>query len=120
MASGVRRPVVVFGFFSGDVIGDMSTTNRRIIVWGAATEAGVQRSNAARRIPLLGRRDNVETLRKRYSEVTQLAARLIDECRRLRSDNDDLRGSAEIWIRLYEQQLERANTLQAESRSVKL
>jgi hypothetical protein len=92
----------------------MSATNRRIIVWGAGADQSSSATAAGRVLPLR-RQDTVETLRKRYSEVTQLAARLIEECRRLRSDNDDLRGSAEIWIRMYERQLERANTLDARS-----
>jgi hypothetical protein len=36
-------------------------------------------------------------------------ALLIDEIRRLRDENQDLRDSANIWIRLYERQLGRAN-----------
>lgn len=102
----------LFGSGLDDVIGDMSATNRRIIVWGAASEQGATGATDPRRIPLLRRRETQEGLRRRYSELTQLAARLIDECRRLRSDNEDLRGSAEIWIRLYERQLERANALE--------
>lgn len=94
----------------------MSATNRRIIVWGAATETNPQGNGAVGRVSLLRRRESQETLRQRYSEVTQLAARLIEECRRLRSDNDDLRASAEIWIRLYERQLERANGLEETTR----
>jgi hypothetical protein len=90
----------------------MSATNRRIIVWGTATEQASEGNSVRARMPHLRRRDNVETLRKRYSELTALAARLIDECRRLRSDNDDLRGSAEIWIQMYERQLARANGLE--------
>jgi hypothetical protein len=90
----------------------MSATNRRIIVWGAASESSAQGTSVASTVPLLRRRNELEHLRQRYSEVTQLAAQLIDECRRLRSDNDDLRGSAEVWIRMYERQLERANILE--------
>ena len=92
----------------------MSATNRRIIVWGTATEQASGESGVRVRMPLPRRRDNVENLRERYSELTALAARLIDECRRLRSDNDDLRGSAEIWIEMYERQLARANALEKE------
>lgn len=94
----------------------MSATIRRIIVWGNATEDTTQGGQIARRNPLLRRPNRVDNLGKRYSELTSLAARLIDECRRLRSDNDDLRGSAELWIRMYERQLERANALEAELR----
>lgn len=107
--------LAVFGSPSGDVIEGMSVTNRRIIVWGAGTEQAVQGANGQRRVGPVRQRDTVQNLRQRYSELTALASRLIDECRRLRADNDDLRGSAEIWIRLYERQLERANALEAAS-----
>jgi hypothetical protein len=46
------------------------------------------------------------------SEGDRLAAenaRLHREMERLQQDNCDLRASAEIWIRLYEKQLSRAN-----------
>jgi len=36
-------------------------------------------------------------------------ARLRREIDRLQQENDDLRASAEIWIRMYERQLTRAN-----------
>jgi hypothetical protein len=105
----------MFGLRIFSVIEDMSVTNRRIIVWGTGSEQAVHTGNGQRRIPALRSRDTVQNLRQRYSELTALAARLVDECRRLRADNDDLRGSAEIWIRLYERQLERANALEAAS-----
>jgi hypothetical protein len=38
-------------------------------------------------------------------------ARLRRELERLQQENDDLRKSADIWIRLYERQLARAKTL---------
>lgn len=99
------------------VIQDMSATFRRIIVWGSATEDTTEGAQVPPgRNPLLRRPNRVDNLGKRYSELTSLAARLIDECRRLRGDNDDLRGSAEVWIRMYERQLERANALEAELR----
>jgi hypothetical protein len=94
----------------------MSATNRQIIIWGKGAGEAPPDNTVGRQVSLLRRRDEVETLRKRYSEVTSLAARLIEECRRLRADNEDLRGSAEIWIGMYERQLERANTLEEQSR----
>jgi len=114
--SGSQEPPL-FGFLPRDVIGDMSAPNRRIIIWGAATEQTAEGGRVRGRIPLFPRRDDAENLKKRYSELTSLAARLIEECRRLRSDNDDLRGSSEIWIRMYERQLERANALEMEARA---
>jgi hypothetical protein len=38
-------------------------------------------------------------------------ARLRRELEQLQQENDDLRKSADIWIRLYERQLARAKTL---------
>lgn len=95
----------------------MSATNRRIIVWGAGIRQAAQGGNGLRKPPVVRQGDTIQQLRKRYSEVTALAARLVEECRRLRADNDDLRGSAEIWIRLYERQLDRANGLETSLRT---
>ena len=39
--------------------------------------------------------------------------RLMREIERLTEENDDLRKSAEIWIRMYERQLARANHVNA-------
>ena len=39
--------------------------------------------------------------------------RLMREIERLTEENDDLRKSAEIWIRMYERQLARANHVDA-------
>ena len=94
----------------------MSVTNRRIIVWGTGAGEAAQGGNGLRKPPVVGQGDTIRQLRQRYSELTALAARLVDECRRLRADNDDLRGSAEIWIRLYERQLDRANDLETSLR----
>ncbi len=95
----------------------MSATNRQIIVWGDAAERAVEGRTPTEQIRPLRQRNEVDSLRKRYSEVTALAARLVEECRRLRGDNNDLRGSAEIWIRMYERQLERANSLERRASS---
>ena len=40
-------------------------------------------------------------------------AHLAGEVQRLREENESLRACAEIWIGLYERQLERANAAQA-------
>ena len=45
-------------------------------------------------------------------ETEQENARLRTEIQRLRQDNDDLRASAQWWIRLYESALQRANSLE--------
>lgn len=47
------------------------------------------------------------TCRREIQRLTMENARLAVELERLRGLNDDLRGSAEIWIRLYEAQLVR-------------
>jgi hypothetical protein len=94
----------------------MSASNSNIIVWEKPMERTAQAQTATGRGHALRLRDEVEILKTRYSEVASLAAQLIDECRRLRADNEDLRGSAEIWIALYEHQLERANSLEKRTR----
>ena len=45
----------------------------------------------------------------RQSFSTAEVARLTIEIERLREENEALRESAEIWIRMYENQLSRAN-----------
>lgn len=105
----MREAAGAFGSAPGGVDTGMSATRHNIIVWGTEPGEGprtVRHPQGLQYGPPDGR------LRKRYSEVTGLAARLIDECRRLRAENDDLRASAEIWIRWYERQLARANRLE--------
>jgi hypothetical protein len=46
-----------------------------------------------------------------YDRFAAENARLRRELDRLEQENDDLRKSADIWIRLYERQLARAKTL---------
>ncbi len=59
----------------------------------------VTRASGEFRVPSVGQ--NVE------HENTRLRR----ELERLQQENDDLRKSADIWIRLYERQLGRAKTL---------
>ncbi|HEY7059356.1 MAG TPA: hypothetical protein VH458_22635 [Vicinamibacterales bacterium] len=47
--------------------------------------------------------------RREIQRLTLENARLAVEVEQLRGLNDDLRGSAEIWIRLYEAQLSGKN-----------
>jgi predicted RNase H-like nuclease (RuvC/YqgF family) len=50
-----------------------------------------------------------------HGEIQRLTvenSRLSGELERLRAAHDDLRGSAEVWIRLYEAQLQRTRTLE--------
>jgi hypothetical protein len=48
-------------------------------------------------------------LRRECEDVGAETARLGTEIERLRQENAALRASAEIWIRMYESQLARAN-----------
>ena len=50
-----------------------------------------------------------EGLRRELVTLDAENARLAEEIKRLRDENQDLRDSAAIWIRLYERQLGRAN-----------
>jgi hypothetical protein len=54
----------------------------------------------------LAEADRLQTERERLSEEN---VRLAREIARLTQENEALRESAEIWIRMYENQLERAN-----------
>lgn len=67
---------------------------------------------ALKRVETLREREEMEHLSRRYHELTTIAARMIEECWRLQTDNEDLRASAKIWIRMYEQQVERTNALE--------
>jgi hypothetical protein len=50
-----------------------------------------------------------ERVRRELLKLDAENARLAEEIKRLRDENQDLRDSAAIWIRLYERQLGRAN-----------
>ena len=50
-----------------------------------------------------------ERLRRELVKLDADNARLAAEIRRLREENQDLTRAAELWIRLYERQLARAN-----------
>ena len=50
-----------------------------------------------------------ERLRRELLKLDADNARLAAEVRRLREENQDLKRAAELWIRLYERQLARAN-----------
>ena len=50
-----------------------------------------------------------ESLRRELAARNADNARLAAEVRRLQEENQDLRDAANIWIRLYERQLARAN-----------
>jgi regulator of replication initiation timing len=52
--------------------------------------------------------EELQGLNRRYDELTAIAVQLVEECARLRAENDDLRASAEIWIKMYEHQADRA------------
>ena len=50
-----------------------------------------------------------EVLRRALLTLDAENARMAAEIKRLRDENQELRDSAAIWIRLYERQLDRAN-----------
>jgi len=50
-----------------------------------------------------------ERLRHELIKLDADNARLAAEVRRLHQENQDLKKAAELWIRLYERQLARAN-----------
>jgi predicted RNase H-like nuclease (RuvC/YqgF family) len=50
--------------------------------------------------------------RREIQRLNMENGRLASELEQLRALNDDLRGSAEIWIRLYEAQLTRTRRLE--------
>ena len=59
--------------------------------------------------------DEQDRLRGELADLAADRARLETEIRRLQEENQDLRDAAELWIRLYERQLTRAN--EAEERA---
>jgi hypothetical protein len=53
--------------------------------------------------------DEQGSLRRELAALDGDNARLASEVRRLQEENQDLRDAANLWIRLYERQLARAN-----------
>jgi HAMP domain-containing protein len=51
-----------------------------------------------------------EHLRRKTAALTDEIGQLTQEIQRLRQENRDLRDAAAIWIRMYENQLSRANS----------
>ncbi|HET7619141.1 MAG TPA: hypothetical protein VFK20_11575 [Vicinamibacterales bacterium] len=100
----------------------MNGTKRDVIVWGEyATRRPARRpdrTRAATAVSVFPQKSSdpeeaayAGALARRYREMTELAVNLLDECRRLQQDNDDLRRSAEQWVDLYQRQLDRGNAL---------
>jgi len=56
--------------------------------------------------------DEHRACRREIQRLTNENVRLAGELERLRAAHDDLRGSAEVWIRLYEAQLQRTRSLE--------
>ncbi len=105
----------MFGFRSEAVIESMSGTNPGVSLWGVGTARGLGDESGMTSLGRVREPDVAEKLgerAKRYVDLTAFAASLFDECRRLKAENEDLHASAAIWIRLYEQQLERAKALE--------
>lgn len=64
----------------------------------------------------LGEQDR---LRRELMDVDTENTRLAAEICRLQEENQDLRDAAEIWIRLYERQLARANEAVQEAQAAR-
>jgi hypothetical protein len=90
----------------------MNATDYDPVLWGTTMRHHERAQMAMKRAEARREREETEHLSKRYAELTAIAARLLEECGRLRADNEDLRASAEIWIRMYEQQVERVKALE--------
>ena len=56
--------------------------------------------------------DDHRACRREIHQLTAENARLSGELERLRTAHDDLRGSTEVWIHLYEAQLQRTRSLE--------
>jgi hypothetical protein len=56
--------------------------------------------------------DEHRACRREIQRLSTENTRLTGELERLRAAHDDLQGSAELWIRLYEAQLQRTRTLE--------
>jgi hypothetical protein len=57
--------------------------------------------------------NDAERLRRELEPAVSEAHALKRELERVRAQNEDLRESAQIWIRMYERQLERANAAES-------
>ena len=72
------------------------------------------RRHSARRIATLAQSTGLplseqDRVRRGLADLDADNARLATEVQRLQEENQDLRNAAELWIRLYERQLARAN-----------
>lgn len=89
----------------------MNATNPKLIQWKTVSrryEAPRRSLQRVERIERPSASEELRNLNRRYDELTAIAVQLVEECARLRTENDDLRASAEIWIKMYEHQVERA------------
>ena len=86
----------------------MNATNSKLIQWNTAPRRHEPARMTLHRAHRATGSDELQQLTRRYDELTSIAVQLVEECARLRTENDDLRASAEIWIRMYEHQVERA------------
>jgi len=72
----------------------------------------VRTTNAPGGTPMERVRDEHRNCHREIQRLTAENARLSGELERLRAAHDDLRGSTEVWIHLYEAQLQRTRTLE--------
>lgn len=103
----------MFGPAPGAVMKIMNATNPRLIQWKTAPRRHEPARMSLQRVERApSGNDELQNLTRRYDELTTIAVQLIEECSRLRAENDDLRASAEIWIKMYEHQVDRANSFE--------
>jgi chromosome segregation ATPase len=77
--------------------------------WDAA-EAEFERAREARLHKAVGQvLAESDRLRRERERLAAKSVQLTEEVSRLKAENEDLRASAELWIWLYENQLDRAN-----------
>lgn len=90
----------------------MNATNPKLVQWNTPPRRLESSRTSLRRVERAPATDELQQLNRRYDELTSIAVQLVEECARLRAENDDLRASADIWIRMYEHQIDRANCLE--------
>jgi hypothetical protein len=93
----------------------MNATNPKLIQWKTAPRRHDAPRRPLQRVERIERpsaSEELQGLNRRYDELTAIAVQLVEECARLRAENDDLRASAEIWIKMYEHQVERASSFE--------
>ena len=102
----------VFGLDPDGVMRGMNARNAKLIQWKTAPRRHEPARMTLHRAERATGSNELQQLTRRYDELTAIAVQLVEECARLRTENDDLRASAELWIRMYENQIERAKSFE--------